>query len=107
MQGERTMIKLSWTIRIVTIVALIGLASLLVTRRAPVTRADTGRWTDNVVPYYIDPVVSEDHRHGINEALSIWQERTSIRFEEITQRELQSTVRRAYLHYIDRGNVYH
>ena len=93
--------------------ALALLASLLTTRRLPTASAEEGdRWPDNVVTYYIDENVNDDHKQGILAAIAVWEERTALKFQKITAVELDDAQRHnlarpAYLHYIDRGSKYH
>jgi FG-GAP repeat/Astacin (Peptidase family M12A) len=99
-------------VMLMAVSALALMASLLLTSRTPRVQAEPDRWPENIVTYYIDESVNDDHEQGIKAAIAVWEERTALKFRKITAVELADADRHnlprpAYLHYIDRGNKYH
>ena len=88
-------------------IAIAPIGPFLITRRVPPAEVSADRWPGNVVPYYIDDHVNNDHRHAIEEALNIWEARTTLHFERLSPADLRKNDRAPYLHYIDRGAKYH
>ena len=103
--------KYSLKVMLVAVIGLVLMSTLVLTSRTSCAQAEEDRWPDNVVTYYIDDNVNDDHRQGIEAAIDVWEKRTALRFQRITERELASfepdEARPAYLHYIDRGGKYH
>jgi hypothetical protein len=99
--------KLTAKTTLILAIAFATLAALSMTHRVPAAEAAGDRWPGNVVPYYIDDHVNDDHRNAIEQALNIWEERTALHFERLSPADLEKRDRAPYLHYIDRGTKYH